>query len=324
MMAHVIRMGTAAARCGALALAGLLAVSGCSALSGRNVGPSVSNPGPAVSSSSPPPHGQAAFTDDVTVSAVLSDARNDFETVETFDYRDLSKYRRAGIAATTSPYTDKYEKLFTTDTENGVRRTKTVEVASVDVVGIADLDPHAKAAVALAHAKLTVSSSQSTTPQISTITAVLKLRQTGGKWRISDFSTGAKTHGTIPANNDLRSAISAARAGLAKILGLRRRHFDSDFDAALKHTTGDLHDQLVQQQSDLKKKQDDGGYDLTSKFVGFAAAKADGTSAELVVAVDEYRVGRQGAKFGPYHLTFDLTMTNPRGTWLMSEATRLT
>ncbi|MDQ1374969.1 MAG: hypothetical protein QOJ09_2307, partial [Actinomycetota bacterium] len=86
----------------------VLAFTSCSVLSGRSASdPTSAGTGTAGgSSAAAAPH--AGYTDAHAVADVLSAAKNDFETVYTFDYRHLAKYLKAGLHVTTSPYEATY------------------------------------------------------------------------------------------------------------------------------------------------------------------------------------------------------------------------
>jgi hypothetical protein len=326
MLGHdgaVIRLRrTAAVFAGVALLAGSGALTGCSALSGRDDSGTdhVRTPVPSTAASASTTAG-ARFEHAATVKTVLAAAKQDFETVYTYDYRNLPKYVRAGLAVTTAPYATKYRTLLQGANATQLRAGQIVEVPAADLVGLADLAADGKSAIALVHSKITTSSAGTSTPKLTTVTAVLELRLIGRTWRISTLTVSTKATGTIPANPELMAAMSAVRTGLGRIFGLRRAHFAADFALALSVTTGDLHDSLTQQKSALKDKLTSGGYDLSSTINGLGAVRAGGTSAEFIVAVNQYRIGRQGAKFGPYRYTFDVTAKKVTGTWRLSAAT---
>lgn len=310
-------------RAAALVALAAITLTGCSALSGRDESQHGTPGTSAPSSSTANAADEAHFTGSVAAQ-VISAARSDFETIYTYDYRNLPKYLRAGLAVTTEPYAARYRKLFEGTAARQLRAAKQVQLPAADLVGLAGLSHDGTAATVIVHATVNTSSAATTTPTGRPTTDVLQLKLVAHRWRIGDVSKGSAAQGSVPADAALRRAMAAARAGVSRIFALRRAHFAADFAAALRETTGGLHDTLSQQESALQKKLQDGRYDLSATITGFAVANADGTSAEFVVAVDEYRTGWQGARFGPYPLAFDVTLTGSGGSWLLSQLTQLT
>jgi hypothetical protein len=300
-----------------------ITLAGCSALSGRDESQHGTPGARAASSSAANTADEAHFTGSVAAQ-VISAARNDFETIYTYDYRDLPKYLRAGLAVTTAPYAARYRKLFEGTAARQLRAAKQAQVPAADLVGLADLARDGTAARVIVHATVNTSSAATSTPTTTATTVVLHLKLVAHRWRISDVTKGSAAQGSVPADAGLQRAVAAARTGVTRMFALRRAHFAADFAAALRGTTGGLHDTLSQLESALQKKLQDGQYDLSATITGFAVARADGSSAEFVVAIDEYRTGRQGARFGPYPLAFDVTLTGSGGTWLLRQSTQLT
>lgn len=309
---------------GLVALAAIT-LAGCSALSGRDESQHGTSGASASSSSTANPADEAHFTGSVAAQ-VISAARSDFETIYTSDYRDLPKYQRAGLAVSTAPYAARYRRLFEGTVARQLRAAKQVQVQvpAADLVGLAHLARDGTAATVIVHAMVNTSSAATSTPTATPATVVLHLKLVAHRWRISGVTKGSTAQGSVPAGAGLQRAIVAVRTGVTRMFALRRAHFAACFAAALRGTTGGLHDTLSQLESALQKKLADGQHDLSVTITGLAVARADGSSAEFVVAIDELRIGRQGARFGPYPLAFDVTLTGSGGNWLLSRSTQLT
>jgi hypothetical protein len=252
------------------------------------------------------------------VAAVLAAARQDFETVSTYDYRDLSRYLHAGLRVTAKPYSTTYRTGLEGQAATGIRNAHVVQVANADLAGLIGLSH--KRAVTVVHGTLTVSSGPNANSSTKQVTAVLHLLKDGSVWRISDLKAGASGRGKIPANADLRSATATVLATVVRIYGLRRHGYNALFERALASTTGDLRTSMLSQKAAIKQRLDDGNYDVSSKIVGLAVVRAKGATAEFVVAVDEFRLSRQGTKLGPYSHLLDITVTGDSGQWLLDSA----
>jgi hypothetical protein len=307
---------------GALALViCALALTSCSVLSGRSASEPTSAGTGTAGGSSAAAALHAGYTESRAVSDVLAAAKNDFETVYTFDYRHLAKYLTAGLHVTTSPYATTYRAVMQGQGAVNLRAAKLVQVATAKLAALARLSTDGTHATAIVYGTLTSSSAGSANATMRTITNVLRLERHGFVWRIAILSPGATAGGRIPANADLRSAISAARKTISGIYGLRRAHFNVDIEKALEASTGQLQATLLKQETSLRQALTDGHYDLSSKIVGFAVVKAAGDEAEFVMAINEYRLSRLGTKLGPYPHTVDVTATGVGGKWRMSSAT---
>jgi hypothetical protein len=266
----------------------------------------------------------AGFTSAATVTAVLRAAKHDFETIYTYDYRNLTKYYDEGARVTTNPYAQTYRDALHGQAAASLRAAKLVEVATARFAALANLSKDGARAAAVVHGKLTTSASGSTNATSRTITVVLGLEQHRRIWRIATLTNGAARRGRIPANADLKAAISSARTTITRIYGLHRAHFNRDFEKAAEATVGDLQSTLLRQRTSLLQTLEDGQYDLSSKIVGFAVLKAGGADAEFIVALEEFRLSRRGTKLGPYTHTLDITATGVDGKWLLSSATPVT
>jgi hypothetical protein len=313
------------ARWGTAALAGcVVALSGCSVLSGRTSsdGDSTSSIHPSGSSSTS--ELAAGYTNAGAVSEVLRAARHGFETVYTFDYRNLAKYYHAGARVTTNPYAATYRDGLHGQSATNLRGAKVVEIATARVTALADLSEDGTRATAIVHGALTTSASGSTNANTRTITVGLGMELHGHDWLIATLANGAARTGRIPANADLRAAMSRARVTITRIYGLHRTHFTRDFNDVVEATVGVLQSTLLNQQSALRQTLEDGQYDLSSRIVGFSVLKADGADAEFIVTINEYRLSRRGTRLGPYPHTLDVTATGVDGKWLLSSATPLT
>jgi hypothetical protein len=299
-----------------------VALAGCSLLSGRTTSDAngIRTPTPSNSSSTPVPRPQ--FTGGTDVSAALQAAEHDFETVFTYDYRDLGKYRAAGLKATASPYSATYANALQGKPGRTLVASKSVQVATSTLAALASLTNRGSSAAVIVSGSIATTSAQNPGGSTHSVTAVLNLRKVGSSWRITGTKTGAARQGTIPANPALRNAMSAARAALLRIYGLHRSSFAADYRKAVALTTGDLHDTMTSQEGALQQAQVVGKYDLSAKIVGFAALQPS-TDASFVIAVDEYRIGRQGAKLGPYQHRLVVSTTFVQGTWLARSATPL-
>jgi hypothetical protein len=302
----------------------VLAFTSCSVLSGRSASdPTSAGTGTARGSSAAAAL-HAGYTDAHAVADVLSAAKNDFETVYTFDYRHLAKYLKAGLHVITSPYEATYRSVMQGQGAANLRAAKLVQVATAKLAGLARLSKDATHATAIVYGTLTSSSAGSANATTRTVTNVLRLERHGSVWQIAILNSGATAGGRIPANADLRTAISVARKTISGIYGLRRKHFNVDFEKALAASTGVLQATLLKQKLSLHQNLTDGRYDLSSKIVGFAVVKAAGDEAEFIFAINEYRLSRLGTKLGPYAHTLDVTATGVGGKWRLSSATPMT
>lgn len=306
-----------------VALAGSGLLSGCGVLSGRSTSDISGTPtvGPATSSA-PVNTSGAKFTDAAAVSSVLSAAEHDFETVFTYDYRNLAKYRSEGLKVTTSPYSTTYGNALQGKLGQRLVSTKSVQVATSQVSGIASLTSHATYAKVIVHGTITTTSAADPTGSPRNVTAVLIMRKISGSWRISATKTGAAAVGSIPADSKMRQAIAATRLALVRIYGLHRSSFEADYRRAVAFTTDTLRATMTRQKVSLQATLVTGKYDLSAKIVGVAAMQPK-TGTSFIIEVDEYRVGRQSAKLGPYPHILLVNTALVNGKWLIRSATPL-
>lgn len=299
-----------------------VALAGCSVLTGRTSTD-------ATGSNRVRPSGSAAvhvlgpqFTSDKAARGALRAAQQDFETVFTYDYRNLGKYLSAGLKVTTSPYSSTYSSALQGKEGQKLVASKSVQVATSALSALASLTNHQTRAAVIVHGSLATTSANNPSGTMNSVTVVLNLHKVGRSWRIASTKTGAATQGAIPANPAMRKAMSAARSAVIRIYGLRRSHFQADYAKALALTTDDLHATMTTSEPALLKTLTTGKYDLSAKIVGFAAEQPAG-DATFVVALDEYRVSRQNARLGPYHHQILVVATSVRGKWLLRSATPL-
>ena len=258
-----------------------------------------------------------------TVATVLKAAKRDFETIFTYDYRNLDRYRAAGLRVTAEPYSTKYGKGLSGATAAEVRQLQQVQVPTARHAAIVTLTDNQKAADVIVNGSLVTSSSDTPAPTTKATTVGLHLKLVGRVWRVSNLVEGGKLLGAIPANRDLDVALKVTRACIDKIFGLSRDHFDADFAGVLGCTTGELHGHLQISRASQRKTLIDGDYDLSSKIVGLGVAATTGNSVEIVVVLDEYRLTRQNSKSGPYPLVFDVIALRANGKWLLSAAAQV-
>jgi hypothetical protein len=301
------------------ALIACLALAGCSILSGRTTSTKTLPALPTPSSSTSTPAAQAAFTSPKAVEAVLAAAEHDFETIYTYDYRHLSRYRHAGLAVTTGSYSTTYAGALAGKPAQRLVTGQYVQVATAATSGLASLSGSSNAKVFI-QGSLQITSADNPTGTTQSVAAVLTLKKSNRTWLVSAAATGAAAQGTIPANAMMRQAMTAARTTLELLYGLHRHGFKAQFQRLLDRTTDTLHDTLASRETALHKMLTDGKYDLSSKIVGFSVVSG-GEQPEFVVAVDEYRNARQGARLGPYRHVFTVTATLRDSGWLLSAAT---
>ncbi len=306
----------------------VLTLSGCSALSGHDVKVAPVTPASTTGSASssatkPAPGADARIGHAATVATVLKAAKQDFETIFTYDYRNLDRYRAAGLKVTAEPYSTKYGRGLSGATAAEVRQLQQVQVPTARHAGIVALTDHDSAAVVIVNGSLVTSSSDTPAPTTKATTVGLHLKLVGRVWRVSDLVEGGKVLGTVPANRDLDTALHVTRACIDRIFGLTRAHFDTDFAGVLGCTTGELHGHLQLSRASQRKTLIDGDYDLSSKIVGLGVAATTGNSVEILVVLDEYRLARQGSKSGPYPLVFDVIALHANGKWLLSAAAQV-
>ena len=299
-----------------------VALAGCGVLSGRSTSDVSGTPTPETTKSSSTPAPRVAFTDASVAAAVLHAAQHDFETAFTYDYRQLSRYRSAGLKVMTSPYSTTYGNALQGKGAQTLKSAQSVQVATSTLAALASLTDHNTHAKAVVRGAITSTSVKNPTGTTNNVTLLLDLRKIGGTWRIAATKTGLTTIGAIPANGEMRKAMGAARAAMLRLYGLRRSTFQADFRKALALTTGMLNNTMQSQQTSLHNTLSTGKYDLSAKIVGFAVVQPK-DDVSFIVTVDEYRVARQGAKLGPYQHVFLVHTTYVHGRWLTSSATPL-
>lgn len=305
-----------------------LALSGCSALSGHDVKvapiTTASSTAPTTSTAAKPAAAAVAQLNHAdTVTAVLKAAKQDFETLFTYDYRNLDRYRTAGLKVTAEPYSTKYGKGLSGATAAEVRQLQQVQVPTARHAGIVSLTDHETAAVVIVNGSLVTSSADTPAPTTKATTVGLHLKLVGRAWRVSNLVEGGKVLGTVPANHELDTVLQTTRGCIDRIFGLSRARFDADFAGVLGCTTGELHGHLQLSRASQRKTLTDGEYDLSSKIVGLGVAATTGNSVEILVVLDEYRLARQGSKSGPYPLVFDVIALRANGKWLLSAAAQV-
>jgi hypothetical protein len=310
----------------AVALAGLALLSGCSALSGRDVKESPLTPAPSTSATTSTAAAAGSGPELLQarqVTKVVDAAKHDFETIYTFDYRHLAKFRSAGLEVTTTPYSTRYGAALDGDAASELRKQQQVQVPTADHVGIVALTDKGRAATVIVNGRLVTSTAEATAPVTKPTTVALHLELVGRSWKVSDVTAGGRASGLPPANRQLKAAVRAARSCVTKIFGLRLAHFDDDFAGGLGCTTADLHGHLQQSKATQQQTLADGKYDLNSQVKGVGVVRTTAASAELLVVVDEFRIGRTGTRSGPYPFVFDVIALHENGKWLMSVATQV-
>jgi hypothetical protein len=308
---------------GVAAVGAAAVLAGCSVLSGTtSTTKTRASAFPESSSPAVDPATQAAFAHPKVVKALLAAAAHDFETIYTYDYRNISKYRDAGLSVTTSPYADEYGAIFDGKARDKLVASQYVQVGTATSAGLASITgtTHAKVII---RGNLQVISASNPEGASKSVTFVLKLIRPHRSWLVSNVTEGASAQGSIPANAALRSAMTAARVTVELLYGLRRHGFQAQFDRLVAKTAGDLHDSLTTHEAALRKTLDDGKYDLSSKIAGFAVVEAS-TEPKFIVAVDEYRNARQHTRLGPYRHVFSMTADYRNGHWVITSATPLT
>jgi hypothetical protein len=299
-----------------------VALAGCGVLSGRSTSDVSGTPTPQSTTSSTPHAPKVAFTDAAVVTSVLHAAGHDFETAFTYDYRQLSRYRSAGLNVMTSPYSTTYGDALRGAKAQTLVTAKSVQVATSSVTALVSLTNHKTSAKVIVRGAITSTSAKNPAGTTNNVTLVLDLRKIGGSWRIAATKTALAALGPIPANAAMRKAMGAARAVMLRLYGLRRSTFQADFRKALELTTGTLSNTMQTQQTSLHNTLVTGKYDLSAKIVGFAAVQPK-DDVPFIVTVDEYRVARQGAKLGPYQHVFLVRAVYGSGRWLIESATPL-
>jgi hypothetical protein len=307
----------------AIAATGAAAVlAGCSVLSGTSSETRTRTSAPTPSASATvDPASQAAFAHPRFVKTLLAAAEKDFETIYTYDYRNISKYRKAGLAVTVSPYSDNYSAIFDGKAADKLVASQYVQVGTATSSGLASLTGTSRAKVII-QGSLQVISASSPDGADKSMTVVLKMKKPGRTWLVSDVVDGATAQGSIPANAALRKAMSAARACVTLLYGLHRHGFSAEFSKLVATTTDDLHDSLTAHQDALRQTLVDGKYDLSSRIAGFAVVQG-GTEPKFIIAVDEFRNARQHTKLGPYRHVFSVSAAYRDGHWLLTSATPL-
>jgi hypothetical protein len=306
---------------GALCCAVLLA--SCSVLSGRSTNEPSRTVAPHSTGASARHTERAAFTDDHAVSALLTAAQHDFETVYTYDYRHLTKYLDAGLNVTTSPYSDTYRSAFEGRAAQALQAGQYVQLATARLAGLASLSGDHTQGSVIVSGTFATTSVRDPNGANKTVTVGLTMKKVGSSWRISEVKNGGATTGSVPANTPLRNAIDAARTALTRIYGLHRAGFKSDYAKALALTTDTLHDTMSQREDAVRTTLTSGQYDLSCKVVGLGVLEP-GTDVSLIMVVDEFHVGRQGAELGPYRHILAVSVTDVNGSWRVRSAAPIT
>jgi hypothetical protein len=306
---------------GAAAVLCAVALAGCSVLSGRSTSDATisTRPGTNAPGAAAP---RAEFSNADQVTKLFGAARRDFETIYTYDYRDLPKYRNAGLRVTTGSYSTTYRAAFQGRSAQALVAGHFVQVAKSSEAALASLTDAAHAASVIVHGTFSTTSASNPAGTDKSVTVVVGMRRLSGAWRVSSTKTGAAAQGPIPGNPSLKAAIRATRTGLVGIWDLHRTGFSADYDKATSYTVDDLRATMTKNEASLHTTLQKGGYDLSAKIAGLGVT-VPGDAVSCIVALDEYRTAKHGAKLGPYHHVFTVTVTHAHGRWLLSSVTTL-
>lgn len=275
-------------------------------------------------SSSPAPKqavAAARFGHAAVVAQVLRAAAADFVATNSYDYRRLDADERAGTAATTGTYRTEYRQGFERVVKPNAQRLHATQQALVDVAGIRTLSVGSGVASVLVFGQVDISTKASSARR-DPIAAALELRRVGGRWLLAVLSVNPpKPHGAVPGTAGLHAAFAAARKTAHDLQTFGRASFDADYQRALDDTTGALRSDLAQQKTQTRTTLQRNGTDLAASVIGAGVASADGTTVQVLVLLNGYRV-KAGTRQLPTQQRLEITMQRVGAKWLASDVSQ--
>ena len=127
--------------------------------------------------------------------------------------------------------------------------------------------------------------------------------------------------GTSPGglSSSEKRSVTAAKQELINILTYSRTTFDADYARALDGATGTLKDDLAGKKALTRKALTDGKIDLLGKVTEAAFEQRSGDSTVVLLSATGYTVGADRVPVAKSTDRFELTMTDVKGKWLMSD-----
>jgi hypothetical protein len=280
----------------------------------------------------PPPHTRApttsaspqpappAFADADVVAAVLSAAKSEVVTINTYDYRHLDKDFRAAEARTTGGYRTRLEHAHTSGLKDQLMHAKAIQQATVDHVGLVVLGNKAQGADVLVGGTLRTARTN-VDPQTKRFTSVVTLTKDHGHWRVSAQNPPDGVHDEPRGNAALHDAFAAAKAHLPALYTLRYKHFDDDYNKLLSYAIGDAETALTARQNaidtQMQKQQID--YQGSVRALSVSAVSGDSGGQVEVFGVVDATTEFHGVKGAARHWQLDATLTRSRTHWLISQ-----
>lgn len=131
-----------------------------------------------------------------------------------------------------------------------------------------------------------------------------------------------RNHHANPAlNGREQAAVDAASREMINLQSFRLAHFDADFARATSGLTGDLLTALNGKKAALKNGLATSKQDTAATVTQAGYEQAKGSSALVLLTMNNYRVDAKGKKtlFGSGR--FEVTVNDVNGTWLASNLT---
>jgi Mce-associated membrane protein len=126
-----------------------------------------------------------------------------------------------------------------------------------------------------------------------------------------------KTAGELTSSE--KRAVNAAKQELINVLTYSRKTFDADYARALNGATGNLRDDLASKKALTLKALTAGKFDLQGQVTEAAFEQRSGNSTVVLLSATGYTVGADGTPVPKSIDRFELTMTDVKGKWLMSD-----
>ena len=126
-----------------------------------------------------------------------------------------------------------------------------------------------------------------------------------------------KTPGALSSSE--KSAVTGAKQELINVLTYSRKTFDADYARALSGATGKLRDDLAGKKALTLQALTAGKFDLKGQVTEAAFEQRSGNSTVVLLSATGYTVGADGTPVPKSADRFELTMTDVKGKWLMSD-----
>jgi hypothetical protein len=264
---------------------------------------------------SPTAHERASLTDAALVSQIFADVRREMVSINSYDYRRLTLYRKVAAAATTKPLTAQVLKSIDGVVAVYGPKNRSTQVAKINKVGIASLDGAVHEATVLVFGQLTVTNKSAPHGRTDPFFATVGARLTNHHWLMDRLVTSGPAQCDPPGDQPLVDACAAATTGASAILTFRRASFAGDFARALAFTTGEARADLQKNRIKTLTAMRRGKFDLRATVVATAVETATQTSVVALVAADGYR----STSAVPAAQNFEITLVDKGGKWLLAK-----